>query len=767
MATKTDEMIPATEADAAVYRVIGTRPVRPDGVDKVTGRAIYGADVVLPRMVHGKVLRSPYAHARIVSIDTSEAEAIPGVLSVITSKDLPSVQATAKLGEGGEVNLGHLSGNVLAREKVLYQGHAIAAVAATSPHIAAEAVRKIRVQFEELPPVMDVRLAMEPGVTLLHDDLFTETAGEKAAQPSNVAAHLIAEEGDIEAGFAAAHLIVEREFTTATVHQGYIEPQNAVAEWRADGQLTVWCSTQGAFVVRSQLHSILQHPISQIKVVPTEIGGGFGGKIPVYLEPLAAVMSRKIGRPVKMTMDRAEVLMGTGPTPGTYVMVKMGVDRDGMITAAQSSMAFEAGAFPGSPVGAGVMTVFAPYAVKNVRIDGYDVVVNKPKSAAYRAPGATMAEYASETVVDEICRELGMDPVEFRRKNGAKEGDWRAFAPPYPRVGNLECLDATEASAHWRTPLERQGADGKLRGRGIASGYWFNVGLTSSCSGRLNGDGTVTLLEGSTDIGGTRASIAMQFAEAFGIEYEAVHPSVVDTDSVGFTEVTGGSRTTYATGLAAVELAKELQIRIKGELAKLWEVPADAIAANGAVFANNGKSLTLKEIAALMEENGLQIQAAITVSPTGSGGAFATHIADVEVDPETGKVDVIRYTAVQDAGKAIHPSYVEGQMQGGVVQGIGWALHEEYVYDEKGQLRNGSFLDYRIPTTLDTPLIETIIVEVPNPGHPYGVRGVGEVPIVPPPAAIANAIFDAVGVRLRDLPMSPRKVCAAVQAAAG
>ncbi len=750
--------------EAARYRVIGTRPVRPDGVDKVTGRAIYGADVVLPRMVHGRVLRSSIAHGTILEIDTSAAESIPGVLGIITARDLPAVAASARLGELGEVNLTHMSGNVLAHDKVLYTGHAVAAVAATSPHIAEEAARAIRVRYEELPPVLDVREAMKPDAPLLHPTLHTDTGGEKSEKPSNIAAHLIAAEGDIEAGFAEADLIIEREFTTATVHQGYIEPHNAVAEWRADGFLTVWCSTQGAFPVRTQLHHLLQLPVSQIKVVPAEIGGGFGGKINVYLEPLAALLSRKIGRPVKMTMDRAEVLMATGPTPGTYMKVKMGVKNDGTITAAQAELAFEAGGYPGSPVGAGVMTVFAPYRIKNVRIDGYDVVLNKPKSAAYRAPGATAAEFASELVVDEICRALSMDPLQFRLRNATCEGDWRAFAPPFQRIGNVECVEAAAGSDHWRSALQRTGPDGKRRGRGVASGYWFNIGLTSSCSGRLNPDGTITLVEGSTDIGGTRASIAMQFAEAFGVDYARVHPSVVDTDSVGYTEVTGGSRTTYATGFAAYELAQEMKKRIASELAKLWEVPAEAISASGAVYAYNGKSLTLEEIARQMEEAGAVIQASVTVSPTGSGGAFATHIADVEVDPETGKVDVIRYTAVQDAGTAIHPSYVEGQMQGGVVQGIGWALNEEYVYDEKGRLRNASLLDYRMPTALDVPLIETIIVEVPNPGHPYGVRGVGEVPIVPPPAAIANAIFDAVGVRLYDLPMNPSRVCAAVLA---
>jgi CO/xanthine dehydrogenase Mo-binding subunit len=655
----------------------------------------------------------------------------------------------------------------LARDKVLYQGHPVAAVAATDVHTAEEAARAIRVEYEVLQPVMDVRAAMAPDAPLLHDDVHTDTAGAKSPTPSNVAAHLIFEEGDVDAGFARAAQVVEREFTTATVHQGYIEPHNAVAEWRADGQVTVWCSTQGAFPARTQLSHILQHPISQIRVVPAEIGGGFGGKIGVYLEPLAALLSCKCGRPVKMTMDRAEVLMSTGPTPATYSRVKIGVDASGRITAAQAYLAFEAGGYPGSPIGAGCMTVFAPYRLENVRIDGFDVVVNKPKSAAYRAPGATAAEFASESVVDELCELLGMDPLEFRRLNSAVEGDWRAGGPPYGRIGHLECVQAAISSDHWRTPLAKDAPEGRKRGRGVASGYWFNIGLTSSASGRLNPDGTVTLLEGSTDIGGTRASIAMQFAEAFGVDYEQVHPAVVDTESVGYTEVTGGSRVTFATGMAAYELAQEMKRRIVGELAKAWDVPVHTIRVEGSTYSSDGKSADLARIAQDLEELGIQIQASVTVSPTGIGGAFATHIADVEVDPETGKVDVIRYTAVQDAGTAIHPSYVEGQMQGGVVQGIGWALNEEYVYDEQGRLRNASLLDYRMPTALDVPMIETIIVEVPNPGHPFGVRGVGEVPIVPPPAAIAAAIHDAVGVRLRELPMAPHRVCAAILAAGG
>lgn len=746
------------------YRVIGTRPVRPDGVDKVTGRAIYGADVVLPRMAHARVLRSPHAHARIRSIDTSKAEAMPGVLAVLTAKDLPDVHAILAVGEGGDVNMRHASHNVMAHDKALYEGHAVAAVAATSPHIALEALKLIVVDYEALPPVMNVHQAMAADAPLLHEDQCTDTAGEKSETPSNIASHLIAEEGDIAQGFAEAKVIVERVFETQTVHQGYIEPHAAVAEWRADGQLTIWCPTQGAFAVRQQCAQILQYPISQIKVIPTEIGGGFGGKISVYLEPVAAVLSRKTGRPIKMTMDRTEVLLATGPTPGGSIRVKIGVDAEGNITAAQASLAYEAGAYPGSPVGAGCMTVFAPYKLKNVRIDGYDVVVNKPKSNAYRAPGATIAEFATETVLDEICVQLGLDPLQFRIQNGAKEGDWRPFGPPYTRIGAIECVEAAQESEHWRTPLVKEGPDGKQRGRGVASGYWMNWGGTSSCTARLNPDGTVALLEGSTDIGGTRASIAMQFAEAFGVNYEQVHPTVVDTDTVGYNDVTGGSRTTFGTGYAAHALAAKMQGEIAAKLAEVWEVAPETIQVEGACYHSQEKSATITEIARLFDERNIQIVCSTTTSPHNSSGAFATHIADVEVDPETGKVDVIRYTAVQDAGKAIHPSYVEGQMQGGVAQGIGWALHEAYFYDAQGKLRNASLLDYRMPTALDVPMIETIIVEVPSPDHPYGVRGVGEVPIVPPPAAIANALYDAVGVRLHDLPMSPDRVCAAILA---
>ena len=744
------------------YKVIGTRPVRHDGVDKVTGRALYGADIQLAGMLHGKVLRSPHAHARIRSIHTKKAEALEGVKAVVTAGDLPDpADRSANLGELGEVPLKYVSRNVLAADKVLYHGHALAAVAAVSPQIAEEALKLIEVDYEVLPPVMDVLSAMTGDSALLHDDLFTDELGEKSAQPSNVASHQRFQLGDVAKGLAAADHILEHEYRCATVHQGYIEPHAATAMWNADGFLTLWCTTQGAFTVRGSVHQILNIPVSKLKVIPTEIGGGFGGKIPVYGEPVAALLSLKAKRPVKVVMSRTEVFLGTGPTSGSYVKLKMGVTKDGRITAAEAVLAYEAGAFPGSIVNCGGLCIFAPYHIENVLIDMYDVVVNKPKTAAYRAPGAPNSEFATECMIDEFCERLKIDSLEFRLKNAAKEGDLQSHGIPHPKIGFIETVEAARQSEHYRSKLV-----GPNRGRGVASGYWLNAGLTSSATARVNGDGTVTLVEGSTDIGGTRTSIAMQLAEVLGIAAEDVIPSVADTDSIGYTEVTGGSRVTFATGWAAYEAGQTIRRQMIDRVAEIWKLSPEAVILQEGVFsvrADPAKTMTFKKLAETLAQKGVDVGARVTVTPQAVGGAFATHIADVEVDPETGKVTVLRYTAVQDAGKAIHPSYVEGQMQGGVVQGIGWALNEEYVYNESGQMLNASFLDYRMPTSLDLPMIETIIVEVPNPGHPYGVRGVGEVPIVPPPAALSNAIYRAIGVRLRELPMSPPKVLKALQ----
>jgi CO/xanthine dehydrogenase Mo-binding subunit len=752
------------------YKVIGTRPVRHDGLDKVTGRALYGADVQPAGCLHGRILRSPHAHAVVRGIDVSAALAFPGVEAVATSADLPEPGSRiAELGEGA-VNLRHLSSNCLARDKVLYRGHAVAAVAAVNPHVAEEALKLIRVDYEVLPPVIDVVKAMGDDAPILHPDLRTEALAKGANgqqdRATNVAKHIQFRLGDTAKGFAEAAVVVEREFHTSTVHQGYIEPHNATALWNPDGSLTIWCSTQGAFTVRAQVAELLQVPVSKIKVVPMEIGGGFGGKIRVYLEPVAAVLSRKTGRPVKVLMNRAEVFEGTGPTPGSFIRVKMGADRTGRLTAAEAYMVYEAGAYPGSWVSPGAMCIFACYDIPNVFIDGYDVVVNKPATAAYRAPGATNAAFASESVVDELCEKLNLDPLDFRIRNGAHEGTRRADGVTFPRIGMIETAQAAQKHPHYHSPLTTDHSPFP-RGRGVASGFWFNVGLKSSVSASVNPDGTVSLVEGSTDIGGTRTSIAMQLAEALGIRAEDVKPTVADTDGVGYTDVTGGSRVTYATGFAAYETAQDIKRQLIARAAEIWGVPSEEVVYEGGTLRarnDRSKAMTFRELAGKLQQTGGFIVGRASVDPPFPGGAFATHIVDIEVDPETGKVAILRYTAVQDAGTAIHPSYVEGQIQGGVVQGIGWALNEEYFYNDRGEMMNASFLDYRMPTSLDLPMIEPVIVEVPDPNHPFGVRGAGEVPIVPPPAALANAIYRAVGVRMRRLPMSPGHVAKAILA---
>ena len=734
------------------FDVVGTRPVRPDGHDKVTGRALYGADFDTTGLLHAKMLRSPHAHARIISIDPSKALELSGVRAVVTASDLPP--------SNGDVSRKYDRDNILASDKVLYKGHAVAAVAAISPHIAEEAASLIKVDYEVLPSVMTAPEGMKDNAPLLLETLKTKEFGEATDKVSNLADHFQHKLGDTDQGFAEADEIVEHEFNAQTVHQGYIEPQNSTAFWNTDGRLHIWCSTQGAFPVRDQVSKLLDLPVSQVKVTPMEIGGGFGGKIPSYLDTVTALLSKKTGHPVKMVMSRQDVFEGTGPTSGSYVKVRIGAKRDGKITAAQAFLAYEAGAFPGSPVGAGAMCVFAAYDIANAVIDGYDVVVNKPKTEAYRAPGAPNAAFATEQVMDELAIKLGLDPIEFRLKNASKEGTRRADGPVFPRIGCVEVLEAMKNHPHYNAPLE-----GLNRGRGVAIGFWFNIGMHSACNINVNADGTVALIEGSTDIGGSRASIAMQAAEALGIPMEDVHPTIVDTDSVGYTMFSAGSRTTFATGWAAIEAANDVKRQLIERAAQIWEIEPDAVEMEHGVLQSKSDpelKMTFKELAGQLARTGGNIVGSAAVNPSTAGGSFAGNIVDVEVDPDTGKVEILRFTAVQDAGKAIHPSYVEGQMQGGSAQGIGWALNEEYYMNDNGQMQNSSLLDYRMPTALDLPMIDTVIVEVANPGHPYGVRGVGEANIIPPTAAIGNAIHNAIGVRLDEMPMNPATVTKAL-----
>ncbi|MDA0769798.1 MAG: xanthine dehydrogenase family protein molybdopterin-binding subunit [Chloroflexi bacterium] len=736
------------------FNVVGTRPIRHDGYDKVTGKALYGADMNLPGMIFGKVLRSPHAHANIKSIDTSKAAAYPGVRAVITSADFPSLPNEAQvLTAGLPVNVKFLSNNVLAGDKVLYKGHPIAAVAAASVHAAEEAMALIEVEYEVLPSATNVEDALKPGAPKIHDEF-----------EGNIASHIQLSVGDIEAGFGQADVVIEREFRTKTVHQGYIEPHTATAWWMPDGRITVWCSSQGHFQMRDRTAGVLGIPSSRIRVVPMEIGGGFGGKTTIYLEPVAAALSRATGAPVKVTMNRAEVLEASGPTSGSYMKIKMGATNDGKLTAAYADLKFEAGAYPGSPVGAAAQCIFSMYNLENVKIDGYDVVDNKPKTTAYRAPGSPIGSFGVEQIVDEICNKLSIDPLEFRLQNAAKEGTRRANGVVNPPIGCVETVQAVMDHDHYKTPLV-----GANRGRGVASGFWMNGAGVACATANVNFDGTVNLTIGSMDIGGTRPAAAQQFAEVLGIPVEDVSPQVGDTETIGYTSMTGGSGAAFKTGWASFEAAQDVKRQMIERAAIMWETDVNQIEINNGLFQHSSDpelKISFKDLAQRLTGLGGPVVGRANLEPTGPGSAFATHLVDVEVDPETGKVTILRYTAAQDVGKAVHPSYVEGQIQGGVVQGIGWALNEEYYMNDEGRMMNSSLLDYRMPTSLDLPMINTIIVEVASPSHPYGVRGVGEVCIVPPLAAVANAIHNAVGTRMTELPMNPAVVSKAISDAA-
>ena len=741
-----------TTTEAAAYKSVGTRPIRHDGYDKVTGRAAYGSDISLPGMLHAKMLRSPHAHAIIKSIDTSSAEAAPGVHAVITSADLPEYVNKPVIGPSGgpPQNLYHLSRKILARGKVLFRGHPIAAIAADSVHDAEEALDLIDVEYEVLPAVTTAEDAMAEGAPQLHP-----------AFKNNIASHSRLEIGDIDKGFEDADIVIEREFRTSTVHQGYIEPHSATAWWTPQDRITVWGSSQGHFQIRDMTADIVGVPFSSIKVVPMEIGGGFGGKTTIYLEPIAVALSKKAGLPVKVTMTRIEVMEASGPTSGSYMKVKMGVTNDGRMTAAHADLRFEAGAFPGSPVGAAAQCIFSPYDIANIVIDAYDVVDNKPKTTAYRAPGAPLGSFAAETIIDEFCEKLGMDVIDFRILNGAREGTRRASGIINPPIGAIETAQAVKDHPHYAESVE-----GKWRGRGVASGFWINGSGPACATANLNYDGTVNLTIGSMDIGGTRPAAAQQFAEVLGIPVEDVNPQVGDTDTIGYTSMTGGSGAAFKTGWASYEAAQDVKRQMIGRAALLWDTSADEIELEDGEFQHVSDpelSIGFAELAGRAAETGGPIVGSANMDPSGAGSTFATHVVDIEVDPETGKIEILRYTAAQDTGTSIHPSYVEGQIQGGVVQGIGWALNEEYYMSDEGQMMNSSLLDYRMPTSLDLPMIDTVVVEVPNPNHPYGVRGVGEVPIVPPLAALSNAIYDATGVRMRELPMNPAAVAKAIE----
>lgn len=747
-----------TQYTGQSLKVVGTRPLRPDGLDKVTGRARYGADIQLPGQLTALILRSPHAHATIKSIDTSKAEKLKGVKAVLTSADLPDKNK-------GDQGLFDVLDNCMARKKVFYDGHAVAAVAAIDAATARAALKLIKVDYAILPHVTDVDEAVKPKAPLLHRKCFTKGVEPKPKKASNIANRSEFGHGDVDAGFANADVVIERNFKTEQSHQGYIEPHACVASYSPDGTAEMWVCTQGHFVYRQQCAALLGMNVSKLRVTPTEIGGGFGGKTHVWAEPIALALSRKANRPVKLVMSREEVFRASGPTSATSIDMKIGVTKDGIITAGDATLRYSNGPYAGPWAMLGAMTSFACYDLKNVRTVGLEVLVNRPKTTAYRAPSAPMAAFAVESIIDELAAKIGMDPVALRIKNAAKEGSQSSYGPVYGPIGIGPTLEAAQKHPHMKAKL------GKNQGRGMACGFWFNFGGQTCTDLNVAPDGTVTLTVGTIDVGGARASLALIAAEELGIAYDDVKAVVGDTTSLGYNDMTDGSRGTFSSSMATIMAARNVISEVKQRAAMMWEIPVENVIweegharANGKKYGNLAP-LSLADIAAEAPNTGGPIAGHNEMVADGAGVSFGTHICDVEVDPETGRTQVIRYTVIQDAGKAVHPTYVEGQYQGGAAQGIGWALNEEYIYGDDGRLQNAGFLDYRIPVCSDLPMIDTQILEIPNPNHPYGIRGVGETSIVPPLAAVANAVSNAAGVRMTHVPMSAPRILKAMGAA--
>jgi xanthine dehydrogenase molybdenum-binding subunit len=758
-------------SDEAVIplRVVGQRLPRIDAGERVTGRAIYPADLMRPGILVGAIKRSPHAHAVIKSIEVSKALALKGVKAVVSGADFPKIQPNTIIpfGETG-ADLWVSALIVIARGKVLWVGHPVAAVAAVDEHIAAEALRLIEVTYDVLPAVVSFDAAMAKGAPVLHPQHTTKGFEAGAGIPPNIGSRTLLERGDVDLALAQSAATASIAVKVDTGHQGYIEPHACVAEADPQGNVTVWASTQGAHQTEIQTAGILGLPQSKLKVVPLELGGGFGGKITVHLEPVAARLAQITGRPVKMVMSRAEVLAGgSGPPAAAEVTVEVGAEADGRLKAITGRYLLDTGGIPGTPTTLVMQASAACYQTETLRLEGMDVVTSKPRTEAYRGPGGIQAAFAVEQAVDELSIKLGMDAVAFRQRNAAVTGSLMPAGTPFPSIGLTTILERVSAHSCWQDPLP----PGKHpRGRGLALGYWRGTSMTSAAQLTVAGDGRISVSMGTVDISGTRTTMAQVAAEEMGLSIDDVHVTMGDTKSSAYSDAAAGSRVGRTMAAAVVDACRDALGQLKRRAAERLQAPEGDVTYERGVFRAGGggiaASITLGELMRQTLTDGAIIGRGVSTKLP-FGVEVGAHVVDVEVDPETGQVTVLRYTAFQDVGRALNPTAVEGQMQGSVVQGLGWALTEAIDYDADGRVRNASLLDFRLPTALDVPPIECVIIETPVPGVPYGLRGVGEMPIVPVAGAVANAIRRAIGVRVTAMPMTPERVLAAIKTKVG
>ena len=751
---------------------VGLSIPRPDGPEKVTGQVQYVADIKARGLLHAKLLRSPHAHARIVRIDTSKARALPGVRAVLTAADIPELKRKAP-------TRAHA---VLAIDRVMFVGHPVAAVAADEPAIAEEALDLIEVEYEVLPAAVDPLQSMQPGAppvaeagteadtseAMAHGAVTVAKTEAKPTKAVNISQQSRLHRGDIAQGFAESDVIIEKTYRVPMVHQGYLEPHAVLAQWDTTGFLTLWASTQGSFNTRSEVADVLEISENRIKVIPVECGGGFGGKIRALCEPITAILARATGRPVRYVMTRREELEAGMPAPQVIIRLKTGVKRDGTLMALEAETILESGAFSGAVLAVSAVFLASMYKWPSFEVRGFEVLTHKPSIAAYRAPVAPQTIFAIDSHMEQIARALGVDSVEFRARHLMREGDPMANGQPWQSNGAAEVLRRIAEHPLWKNRAEWAAGSGKdghgLRGTGLALGGWLGGLQPTGATVRLNPDGSVSVLTGQVDIAGTNIALAQIAASAYGVDIEHVRITTGDTDSAPVTGLSAGSKTIYTVGVAVMEAAKDARRQtFEVAAAELEASIHDLEIEDGKVFVRGlpDRVVTLAQIGKKGNLYMSKVQPVLGVArPAFSqqAPAFAAQLARIEVDPDTGELTLHAFVVVQDAGKAINPLGVEGQMQGGAVQSLGMALSEALNFDDSGKLTNPSLLDYRKLTAADLPNIETIIVEVPAPAGPFGARGVGEPPIVPAPAAIANAIEDATGARLTHLPLTPERI---------
>ncbi|HEX2441109.1 MAG TPA: xanthine dehydrogenase family protein molybdopterin-binding subunit [Methylomirabilota bacterium] len=757
---------------------VGLAIPRPDGPEKVTGQVQYVADIKPKGMLHAKLLRSPHAHAKIVKIDTTRAKALPGVRAVLTARDIPELKRKAP-------TRAHA---VLAIDRVVFAGQPIAAVAADELAIAEEACDLIDVTYEVLPAAVDPLKAMQVGAppvadagteadtseALAHSGVAvakTEAAPTKAV---NISQQAKLGRGDVAKAFAESDVIVESTYRVPMVHQGYLEPHAVLAQWDSNGQLTLYSSTQGSFNTRSEVADVLHIEENRIKVIPVECGGGFGGKIRALCEPITAILARVTKRPVRYVMTRREELEAGMPAPQVIIKLKTGAKRDGTLMALDAETVIESGAYSGAVLTMSAVFVSSVYKFPNFEVRAFEVLTHKPSIAAYRAPTAPQTFFAIDSQMEQMAAKLGVDPVEFRMRHLMQEGDPMANGQPWQSNGAKQCLARIAEHPLWKSREQWKASGNKdgrgLRGVGLAVGGWIPGLQPTGATVRLNPDGSLQVLTGQVDIAGTNIALAQIAASAYGIDIDKVKITTGDTDTAPMTGLSAGSKTIYTVGTAVLQAAQDARRQTLEIAAKEMEAAIDdleiedgkvivrGVPDKGVTLASIGKkgNLYMSKVPPVL---GVAHPAFAQQAP-----AFAAQLARIEVDPDTGQLTLHDFVVVQDAGKAINPLGVEGQMQGGAVQSLGIALTEGFMYDESGRLMNASLLDYRKLTAADLPNIETIIIEVPAPAGPFGARGVGEPPIVPAPAALANAVEHATGVRITEAPITPERIALALSA---